>query len=104
MTEDKIKEAFEAWWADSGRLMIPDEMEYGLAAIVKEACFVANQAGYMACLNGLEPVGFIAHGSTMPKNERVFEHCSIMTKQDADEYMPECVTALFVLPEGVTKQ
>ena len=54
MTEDKIKEAFEAWWNKSGSSMITDMMEYGLATTIKDACFLAHQAGYLACLNGLE--------------------------------------------------
>ena len=64
-TEDKIKEAFEAWWNKSGSSMIPDMMEYGLATTIKDAFFLAHQAGYMACLNGLattiKDAFFLAH-------------------------------------------
>ena len=45
------------------------------------------------------PVGYVAHGSTMPRNIRVFKDCSILSKEEADEYMPECVTALYTTPQ-----
>lgn len=63
MTEDKIKEAFEAWF-DQGQLFTASH-------------FDAFQAGYMACLNGLE------YAATLPDNgtERV----------------------AYFIPEGVTK-
>lgn len=48
-----------------------------------------------------EPVGYVAHGSTMPRNSRVFEGCSILSKEDADEYMPECITTLYAFPPSV---
>ena len=48
-----------------------------------------------------EPVGYVAHGSTMPRNSRVFEGCSIHSKEDADEYMPECITTLYAFPPSV---
>ena len=48
---------------------------------------------------GGEPVGYVAHGSTMPRNIRVFEGCSILSKEEADKYIPECVTALYTTPQ-----
>lgn len=77
MTDHKIKEAFDAWWNESGSSMIPDKMEYGLATTIKDACFLAHQAGYMACLNSLE------YAATLPDNGK-----------DKVAYF---------LPEGVTK-
>ena len=44
---------------------------------------------------GGEPVGYVAHGSTMPRNIRVFSGCEILDKERASEYMPECISPLF---------
>ncbi|MGB4064204.1 MAG: hypothetical protein WBK19_10305 [Azonexus sp.] len=48
-----------------------------------------------------EPVGYVAHGSTVTPSERSFADCSIITKEDAEEYMPECITAIFTHPAPV---
>lgn len=43
-------------------------------------------------------VGYVAHGSTMPKNERVFAGCAILNSDEASEYLPECITPLYLSP------
>lgn len=48
---------------------------------------------------GGEPVGYVAHGSTMPRNIRVFSGCEILNKERASEYMPECISPLYTTPQ-----